>query len=93
MLEWNDMSTLDDIQQEKFTFLDNLYHNVKSPASFSSVKKLLKAARDNFRLDITLNDVKDYLRTQPSYTKHGMVPRTFRKKYCPSSFTRKTSQF
>ena len=66
-------------QQDKFTFLDGLYHNVKLPTSFSSAKKLLITARNNSRSDITLNDIKEYLTTQPSYTKHGFVPRTYRK--------------
>ena len=48
------------------------------PASFSSAKKLLAAARVE-RSDITLNDVKQYLSTQPSFTKHGFVPKTYRK--------------
>ena len=66
------------MEDEKNSFLDTLYHNVKLPASFSSAKKLLAAARVE-RSDITLNDVKQYLSTQPSFTKHGLVPKTYRK--------------
>ena len=66
-----------DAGDEKYKILDDLYTNIESPASFSSAKKLLKAARENSTLDITSNDVSNYLSLQPSFTKHGMI----RKKY------------
>ena len=70
---------MDDEKPEKYTYLDGIYHDVTSPASFSSIKKLHAAARNNGRKDISLKDVKNYLATQTSYTMHGYVPRTYRK--------------
>ena len=60
-------------------FLADLYMDPSSPASFSSADKLLREARKKGRKDITLKRVKDFLTTQDSYTKHGTVPKTFRK--------------
>lgn len=65
---------------EKFTFLAALYHDVKSPASFSSASKLMTAARELGRTDISLKDIKDFLKTQISHSRHGCVPKTFRKR-------------
>ena len=70
---------MDDVKPEKYTFLDSIYHDVSSPDSFASIKKLHAAARNNGRRDITLKDVKNYLTTQTSYTLHGYVPKTYRK--------------
>ena len=36
-----------------FDHLDDLYTKIESPASFSSAKELLEAARENSTLDIT----------------------------------------
>ena len=68
-----------EVSREKYNILANLYHNVKSNASFSSERKLLKAARE-FKKDITLKDVKTFLQTQKAHTRHGNVPHTYRKR-------------
>ena len=56
--------------------MQNLYENLESSVSFSSVKKLFKAAK-NKNSNITLNDVKNYLKSVEAYTLHKLTPRRF----------------
>ena len=64
----------------KHAFMAKVYQDVKSKASFSSEKKLLKEVKDLGRGDITPKDVKDFLSTQKSHTRHGVVPHLYRKR-------------
>ena len=56
--------------------LDKIYNDPANPGGFSSQRKLLQNAK-LLRNDISLKDVKDYLSSQPSYTRHGNVPNKF----------------
>ena len=56
--------------------LARIYNDPSNPGGFSSIRKLLQNAR-LLRNDISLKDVKEYLSHQPSYTRHGNVPKKF----------------
>lgn len=60
----------------KKNILKSIYFDPKNPASFSSVQKLLLAAR-KIRKDISLKDVKLFLSNTYAYTSHKKVNRRF----------------
>lgn len=57
--------------------LDKIYRDPSSPGSYRSVRDLYLEAKSQKIAGVTLKKVKDYLRTQDSYTLHARV----RKKY------------
>ena len=59
--------------------LNEIYFDVKNPASFSSKRKLLQASKIKDK-NISKNDVDQFLQGQPSYNLHGMPQKTFRKR-------------
>ena len=64
------------LNKKKIEVLQNLYENLDSSVSFSSVKNLYKAAKKvNYK--INLNDVKTYLKSVEAYTLHKLTPRRF----------------
>ena len=63
---------------DKTNLLKSIYENEKNIASFSGPKRLYSEAKKH-RNDITLSDVKSYLKYQDSYTMHGNVPHRFYK--------------
>lgn len=58
------------------TILSELYYSPKNPASFSSSEKLYNAAQ-KFNPKITLQQVKNWLSSQYTYTLHKNVKRKF----------------
>ena len=60
----------------KIEALDKIYNDPADPGGFTSQRKLLESAR-LLRNDITLTDVKEYLSHQPSFTRHGNIPKKF----------------
>ena len=56
--------------------LNNLYSNIKQPSSFTSINNLYKAAKQ-IDPSITLTDVKNYLKSQKSYTLHRITNKRF----------------
>ena len=58
---------------------DKIYNDPANPASFTSEKKLLIEARKHCE-NINLSDVKNYLKKQVSYTRHGTVPKKYLKR-------------
>ena len=69
-----------DESDSKYEVLCSLYHDIKSPASFASEQKLYQAAKTIFKKDITLKDIKAFLKTQKSHTRHGNIPHRYRKR-------------
>ena len=59
--------------------LDSLYGDVASPAGLTSVTKLWSGAKLR-NPDITLDQVKDYLKGQDSFTRHGNIRRKYLKR-------------
>ena len=59
--------------------LDSLYGDVGSPAGLTSVSKLWSEAKLR-NPEITLRQVKDYLKGQDSFTKHGNIHRKYLKR-------------
>ena len=67
-------------QQETIRrILDSLYGDVASPAGLTSVTKLWSGAKLR-NPDITLDQVKDYLKGQDSFTRHGNIRRKYLKR-------------
>ena len=58
--------------------LSSIYYNTKNSASFSSVKNLFKEAKKKNN-SITLNDVKDWLSKQITYTLHKPIKKKFQR--------------
>ena len=56
--------------------LKKLYYDVNEPSSFSSINNLYKAAKKQ-NLNVTLTDVKKFLHSQPTYTKHVLPKKRF----------------
>ena len=63
----------------KQEILKGIYLNPRNPGGFSGQSKLQKEAC-NLRPDITINDVKKFLQSQESHTRHGIVPRKYLKR-------------
>ena len=59
--------------------LDSLYGDVASPAGLTSVTKLWSGAKLR-NPDMTLRQVKDYLKGQDSFTRHGNIRRKYLKR-------------
>lgn len=62
--------------ETKFRVLNNIYFDASHPASFSSVLKLYKAAKQ-IRSDITLADTKHFLQNTRTYTTHKRKEKKF----------------
>lgn len=61
-------------------YLKNIYHNVALPSSFSGQQKLFDEAKKKLGKNITMDDIKQFLKGEKSFTLHDNVPRTFRKR-------------
>ena len=57
--------------------LSEIYYNLQSGASFSGPAAVLHAAREQGHKKITLNQVKDWLEKQETYTLHKPAPRSY----------------
>ena len=66
--------------QDKSDFLQELYENLENPCAYSGKSKLFEYARKNGRRDISKGDVEEFLKKQPGWSFHGMVPRNFVRK-------------
>ena len=64
----------------KTEILDKIYKDPSNPGSFSSQMKLLQEARLVNEEKFNLKDIKDYLKKQVSYTRHGLVPKKYIKR-------------
>ena len=63
----------------KHEILEGVYLNPRNPGGFSGQSKLHKEAC-RLRPDISINDVKKFLESQESHTRHGLVPRKYLKR-------------
>ena len=63
----------------KHEFIASIYQDPSNPAGLSGYNKLLRAVRQQ-RKDITASDVRSYLITQESYTRHGNIPNRYIKR-------------
>ena len=63
----------------KKDILEDIYLNPRNPAGFSGELKLKRKACE-LRPDITIKDVKNFLKTQESHTLHGLVPKKYLKR-------------
>jgi Integrase core domain len=59
--------------------LNNIYTDVSNPASFSSVKALYTEAKRKKCPDVTVEKVKDFLKSQDTYTLHKQAVRRFKR--------------
>jgi hypothetical protein len=57
--------------------LSNIYYDIWNPNSFRSIKLLLENARQ-YNNEITYDDVKDWLSSQPTFTKYHNVKTKFK---------------
>ena len=64
--------------QGKFDFLQKLYENLENPCGYSGKGKLFQHARKY--MDISKRDVEEFLKKQPGWSFHGVVPRHFVRK-------------
>ena len=60
--------------QDKFDFLQTLYENIENPCGYSGKSKLFDQVRKKERKDISLKNVEEFLKKQPGWSFHGMVP-------------------
>ena len=63
----------------KKEILQDIYLNPRNPGGFSGQLKLKRAACE-VRPDISIKDVKNFLKTQESHTLHGVVPKKYLKR-------------
>ena len=71
----------------KKEILQDIYLNPRNPGGFSGQLKLKRAACE-VRPDISIKDVKNFLKTQESHTLHGVVPKKIFKTSCFGQRTR-----
>ena len=63
---------------DKFEFLKKVYEDIGHPISFSGPYKIFEYIKKNSdRKDISLRDIKQFLKGQSGYTFHGNIPRTY----------------
>ena len=60
------------LSKNKKELLEKLYYNKKT--GFTTPSKLFKQTR-KMNSNISLNDIKEYLSTQPAYARHKLIPR------------------
>ena len=66
--------------QCKQDFLKKIYENLKNTAGYSGEIKLFNYVRKNGRRDITKHDIRVFLKKQPGWSYHGLIPRNFVRK-------------
>jgi transposase InsO family protein len=59
--------------------LNNIYTNVSNPASFSSIAALYKEAKRQRCPGVTIAKVKEFLKSQDTYTLHKQAVRRFKR--------------
>ena len=66
------------MEKRKETLLNKIYYNPKHEVSFGSLEKLYRAARaTKNNLNISRNDVREWLRSQETYTLHKPVRKNY----------------
>jgi transposase InsO family protein len=66
------------MEKRKETLLNKIYYNPKHDASFGGLEKLYRAARaTKNNLNISRNDVREWLRSQETYTLHKPVRKNY----------------
>ena len=65
------------VTKDVATYLGQLYHNAKKPGSFGGVQALYRAAHADGRPDITLSQVRQFLRSDDTYTLFKPARRRF----------------
>lgn len=60
-------------------FLEKIFKNPKNAASFQGPKKLLQVAKENFKGDITLKQIKQWLENEEVYAMNKPVKRNFKR--------------
>ena len=65
---------------DKREFLREIYENLKHPAGYSGENRLYDHVRKLGRKDISKRDIKEFLKGQPGWTFHGLIPRNFVRK-------------
>lgn len=66
------------IQSKKEEQLSSLYYTPNNPASFSGAKKIYEVLRKN-KQNISIGDVKKWLKKQEVYTSHRKIHRKFKR--------------
>ncbi len=66
------------LDQHLQTALSNLYYDPSNPASFGGIGRLYHEAKNN-KLCATYQQVKEFLQSQKTYTKHKQVRKNFRR--------------
>ena len=66
-------------QNEIHAYLNSLYHNPKKTGSFGGVKALYRAAHRDGQRDITLSQIKSFLRSDETYTLFKPARRRFKR--------------
>ena len=62
----------------KFEYLEKIYQDLDHIAAYSGIDKLFKYVKEKKeRKDIRKCDIKTFLNSMDSYTKHGLVPRRY----------------
>jgi IS30 family transposase len=61
-----------DIKRSKANILKNIYYNVNNPYAFSSIYNLYKTGKKKDKT-LTINETKNWLNKQNTYTKHAPV--------------------
>ncbi len=63
-------------QQLQWQLLDRIYTDPTSPASFEGIESVYREARNQGggALNVTQKLVREYLRSQRSYTRYGPLP-------------------
>ena len=64
----------------KQEFLQKIYENLKDPAGYSGEKRLYEHVKKQGRKDISKRDIREFLKSQPGWNFHGLIPRNFVRK-------------
>ena len=65
--------------EEMYSYLHNLYYDLRSPVSFSGFYKLYNKIKKDRLFKVTPKELKKWLSMQQSYTSHHPVVRNFRR--------------
>ena len=65
--------------EEMYSYLHNLYYDLRSPVSFSGFYKLYNKIKKDRLFKVTPKELKKWLSMQESYTSHHPVVRNFRR--------------
>ena len=67
------------LSQDAQNYLENIYSDPKKIGSFGSIKNLYQVIKNQKRFDISLHDLKRWLKTKESYTLHKDINRKIKR--------------